>query len=179
MDNSDVLASGRRTNVMDNNRLIQILKKIITDKHMRRHRNFVIIVCLLMVFVAWALIYSIFFNNIDTTQISFVELANRKKEKYQIEYNITHNYFEFCRDIEYVGGFSKFVKDVRIENIEEYDNIKMEKKFISLYLDKNTKEILKGNLNDDFIMAGTTKAGINKIIVPDERKTKKGDIGYG
>lgn len=171
---------------MQINNIVKLMRNIIDsdvlkisriEKEKSKTRFFFIII---FFYVVCALIYGLFFesNHVDATKVSAIKLFNQKKEKYQNNYYDVHNYYGICRDIEYIGGFSKFVKDVRLENVDEYNNIKAEDKFIALYRDKDTNEILKGDLNDDYIMAGTIKAGINRTMVPNERGTKKGFQEY-
>lgn len=168
------------------NNTFKILKRIITNKELNKIRKKInndrisFLIVLISILFVMGILFGLLNNFlvVDRTAINFTKLNNQKKIKYQVGYKNEHDYRGFCRDIEYIGGFSKYVRDIRLENIDDFDNIKEEYKYITLYRDKNTNEILKGDLDDDYVVAGLVKSGINKVYVPNVRMTKQGFKEY-
>ena len=80
------------------------------------------------------------------------------------------------RDVEYVGGIKININ--RPFGISKYELRYVGERWYPFYRDKNTGEILRGTENYNFVTVGTPYIGIDKMDVPNTRKTKNGFQEY-
>ena len=79
------------------------------------------------------------------------------------EYKNNHKYSNF-RELDYIGG--SFLKEDEI------------RRWYPLYIDINTKEILRGGNTENYITAGGCKIGLDHIDILEKRNTKMGFQRY-
>lgn len=119
-----------------------------------QYKGYILIVTLLVSFIV-LIIYSVFF---DIQYNSSIVNNN--------EYDNNHIYRN-SRELEYIGG--QEVYDSSVGNI---------KRWYPMYIDINTKEILRGGNAENYINTGYCKVGIDKTYILEERDTKKSFIKY-
>lgn len=98
-------------------------------------------------------------------------ITNIFNKKNIIDYNYTNSYENNYhttdyRNLNYIGGTN--VYDSKNDLI----------RWIDLYLDIDTKEVLRGSNNSNYITAGLPVIGTDTMIVPNIRQTKRGFQDY-
>lgn len=115
-------------------------------------------ICTIFIFIVFMIVVLVFDN-------LFI-LKYRESNVKSIQYNNDHQYKNY-HQIEYIGG--QKVCDSSVGNI---------KRWYPIYIDINTKEILRGGNTENYINAGYCKVGIDKTYILEERDTKKNFIKY-
>lgn len=116
-----------------------------------RHRTMVGLIGLLL---------AIFLGVIDSLFINKWWIKSNITDR---EYNNNHRY-SAVRELQYIGGSFLVENELR--------------RWYPLYIDINTKEILRGGNIENYIIAGGCKVGLDKIEVLKERNTRMGFQKY-
>ena len=141
------------------NRILEIIDQFNIKEH--RHfknkiNNYILIglVCSLLIMFVYLMIR---FH--DNHNINYID---NMKKKLDTKYENVHPYKGIIRNITYLGGV--------------YSND--DNNWHSIYYDNDTKEILNGGENDNYLYTDIPKSGKDLMIVPSKRQTEKGFQEY-
>ena len=126
--------------------------------------------CIILFFVIYIVIQNRFIRN---KKIHLINTAKRYENK---EPYFNSNRKINFRNVEYIGGEKIYIN--RPIGISDKEYTYVGERWYPFYRDKDTGEILRGYEKYNFITAGIPYVGIDKMEVPEERKTIKGFQEY-
>ncbi|MDO5564303.1 MAG: hypothetical protein Q4F88_03645 [Eubacteriales bacterium] len=133
---------------------------------------------IISIFILTIIILVMYFNlSHNGVMLSENENINIDSAKYiNFEKYVDDNKHKSYREVEYIGGIK--INLNRPFGISKYEEKFVGERWYSFFRDKNTGEILRGLEIYNFINVGVPYIGLDKLEIPNERKTKKGFQNY-